>query len=426
MSHVDEGALHAYLDGALDEYPAAEARRVREHLDGCAECAERLEAERAPRSDAHAMLGMAAPAVELPSFEDLRAYVERTRPAPSRMSIRVVRLSWAASVMLALGVGWALRGGRMEPIGDSSGAPTAELDGSGSVLARGEARDGGSTASAAADGGLRSVTDMPSETIDPDAFDARADLPTTSVVSASEAAPETGEEAVAVVGSDADGPSRPAEQALGSDATVSTAVSELDVVASAERSLGVDAVAAPLESSVPEAAVFAESAAGGMDATAVAGTVADASVVPPVAEADIVAAAEPEEEEARPERRRSESPTAFTSQFSAARGGVRIVPEDDDRFEDEPLQSVPGFEVVLTENVGDGREFVGTVTTQRLENEDMMQVFLLEPEVGLEVLPGLNANLNEVRVQAETGWVVLRGPRSEDELETLLMRLFPG
>ncbi|MGB1779598.1 MAG: hypothetical protein ACPHQP_08605 [Longimicrobiales bacterium] len=56
----------------------------------------------------------------------------------------------------------------------------------------------------------------------------------------------------------------------------------------------------------------------------------------------------------------------------------------------------------------------------------MMQVFLLEPEVGLEVLPGLNANLNEVRVQAETGWVVLRGPRSEDELETLLMRLFPG
>lgn len=302
----------------------------------------------------------------------------------------------------------------------------AEVDGSGSVLARGEARDGGSTASSAADGGLRSVTDMPSETIDPDAFDARADLPTTSVVSASEAAPETGEEAVAVVGSGADGPSLPAEQALGSDATVSTAVSELDVVASAERSLGVDAVAAPLGSSVPEAAVLAESAAGGMDATAVAGTVADASVVPPVAEVDIVAAAEPEEEEARPERRRSESPTAFTSQFSAARGGVRIVPEDDDRFEDEPLQSVPGFEVVLTENVGDGREFVGTVTTQRLENEDMMQVFLLEPEVGLEVLPALNANLNEVRVQAETGWVVLRGPRSEDELETLLMRLFPG
>ena len=33
MSHVDDGALHAYLDGALEEYPIAEARRVREHLE---------------------------------------------------------------------------------------------------------------------------------------------------------------------------------------------------------------------------------------------------------------------------------------------------------------------------------------------------------------------------------------------------------
>ncbi|MDE3006088.1 MAG: hypothetical protein OXU39_08355, partial [Gemmatimonadota bacterium] len=106
--------------------------------------------------------------------------------------------------------------------------------------------------------------------------------------------------------------------------------------------------------------------------------------------------------------------------------GVRVVPEDDDRFDDEPLQSVPGFEVVATENIGDGLEFVGTVTTQRLEGEDMMQAFLLEPEIELDVLPVLDPGLNEVRVETETGWVVLRGPRSEDELETLLMRLFPG
>ena len=116
MSHVDEGALHAYLDGALDEYPAADARRIRDHLDSCAHCAERLEVERSLRTDAHAMLGMAAPSVELPSFEELRAYVERTRPTPSRVSVRITRLSWAASVMLALGVGWTLRGGRLEPI----------------------------------------------------------------------------------------------------------------------------------------------------------------------------------------------------------------------------------------------------------------------------------------------------------------------
>ena len=42
MSHIDEGALHAYLDGALDSYPAAEATRIREHLESCAACAARL------------------------------------------------------------------------------------------------------------------------------------------------------------------------------------------------------------------------------------------------------------------------------------------------------------------------------------------------------------------------------------------------
>ena len=200
----------------------------------------------------------------------------------------------------------------------------------------------------------------------------------------------------------------------------------MDIVASADRSVVVDGVAAPATPPASQEVVVAESAASGVGATDLPGIVADDSGASRLAEATVVATAEPEEEEARPERRRSEFPTAFTSEFSAGRGGVRIVPEDDDRFEDEPLQAVPGFEVVLTENVGDGREFVGTVTTQRLEGEDMMQVFLLEPDVPLDVLPELNVNLNEVRVPAETGWVVLRGPRSEDELETLLMRLFPG
>ena len=41
------------------------------------------------------------------------------------------------------------------------------------------------------------------------------------------------------------------------------------------------------------------------------------------------------------------------------------------------------------------------------------------------LLPPLGTSLNEVRVQGETGWVILRGPRSGQELETLLMRLFP-
>jgi anti-sigma factor RsiW len=81
MWHVDEGALHAYLDGALDEYPAPEARRVREHLETCAECAASLADERRVREEAQEILGLAAPSVEVPTFEELRAYVRSSSPS---------------------------------------------------------------------------------------------------------------------------------------------------------------------------------------------------------------------------------------------------------------------------------------------------------------------------------------------------------
>jgi hypothetical protein len=109
MSHVDEGTLHAWLDGALDALPEAEAERVREHLASCAACAARLEEERRIRQEAADILGAAAPlAVEPPAFEELRA-MARARSRASTASGRVARLGWAASVVLALGTGWMLR-----------------------------------------------------------------------------------------------------------------------------------------------------------------------------------------------------------------------------------------------------------------------------------------------------------------------------
>lgn len=403
MSHVDEGALHAYLDGALDEYPATEARRIRDHLDACSACAERLEAERGLRSDAHAMLGLAAPAVDMPSFEELRAYVERTRPATSRTTVRVTRLSWAASVMLALGVGWILRGGPMEPPADrTSAAPIAAAEVE------------------------RSVSAGPAQSIESSAFESLTDLPATAVAAVDEA-----EVALDKIGAERSELEAPV-------AVLATEASTSAVVAGGSE---VSRVAGD-PSLEEDESIRASRSQGGAEPTgerALDAAMSDRAIEAPVstiavddapdflASTSVVAAADPvEEESARPERRRSESPTAFTSQFNAGRGGVRVVPEDDDRFDDEPLQSVPGFEVVATENIGDGLAFVGTVTTQRLEGEDMMQAFLLEPEIELDVLPVLDPGLNEVRVEAETGWVVLRGPRSEDELETLLMRLFPG
>lgn len=109
MWHVDEGALHAYLDGALDALPASEAARIREHIASCPSCGARLEEERALRAEAEAILSGSAPAVgPLPPFEELRATARARRRAGS--GSRLQRLSWAATIVLAVGAGWLLRG----------------------------------------------------------------------------------------------------------------------------------------------------------------------------------------------------------------------------------------------------------------------------------------------------------------------------
>ena len=74
MSHISKGALHAYLDGALDEYPSNEAEAIRQHLDACIECAARLDVERGIRDDASAILAGTAPLIEMPPLGDEFTY----------------------------------------------------------------------------------------------------------------------------------------------------------------------------------------------------------------------------------------------------------------------------------------------------------------------------------------------------------------
>jgi hypothetical protein len=112
MQHVDEGILHAYLDGALDAFAAAGTpphgvtrASVESHVRGCADCAALLEAERQLRDGARAVLLDAAVVVDAPPFE----MVARGRmPQPHRRSRmrRALPLVWAASVLLAVGTGW--------------------------------------------------------------------------------------------------------------------------------------------------------------------------------------------------------------------------------------------------------------------------------------------------------------------------------
>ena len=102
MSHLEEGLLHALLDG---EIPSDELPPIQAHLAGCAECRARLDAERE-------LLGAAAGLVEL-----LEPPAAETIP-PRRAPVRAPwgrRLAWAASIVAALGLGYAARGGRVSP-----------------------------------------------------------------------------------------------------------------------------------------------------------------------------------------------------------------------------------------------------------------------------------------------------------------------
>lgn len=116
MPHVDDGILHAYLDGAIDaldasgELPAGMTNDdVVAHLSTCADCRSRLEAERAVRERAGLVLhDVSLPRVEIPPLPvPSRSAAPLPAPRTQRRSARrSLPLSWAASVLLAVGAGW--------------------------------------------------------------------------------------------------------------------------------------------------------------------------------------------------------------------------------------------------------------------------------------------------------------------------------
>jgi len=105
MSHVDDGTLHAYLDGELSP---AEVQGVEAHLAQCPACRGRLDEERALITRAGELLALAAPPDrELPPFR-----AGDVKPS-TRLWWKVrLPLAWAATIVLALGIGTYLgRGG---------------------------------------------------------------------------------------------------------------------------------------------------------------------------------------------------------------------------------------------------------------------------------------------------------------------------
>jgi hypothetical protein len=100
MSHVDDGTLHAYLDGEL---PSVERARLEAHVAECPACRTRLDEERALVERASVLLGLALPPERAaPPLHQLRQ---------PRLGWRLrVPLAWAASVVLALGLGYYVGG----------------------------------------------------------------------------------------------------------------------------------------------------------------------------------------------------------------------------------------------------------------------------------------------------------------------------
>jgi hypothetical protein len=117
MRHVDDGAIHAWLDRQIAD--PVERSWIEEHVHECATCSARLAEERATLEQAEALLAAVAPAADAgrPAFEALvaraRNSARRSAPAvpsmPSTLRKWVIPASWAASLVLAVAIGWTAR-----------------------------------------------------------------------------------------------------------------------------------------------------------------------------------------------------------------------------------------------------------------------------------------------------------------------------
>jgi hypothetical protein len=121
MPHLDDGHIAEWIDSAGRRDGETPERRdggttesaVAEHLRECAVCRERVEEARRIAQRARAILGAAAPAVtDTPPFDVVLARAGRV--APRRGVMTTWRwLAWAATVVIAGGLGWFARGERL-------------------------------------------------------------------------------------------------------------------------------------------------------------------------------------------------------------------------------------------------------------------------------------------------------------------------
>ena len=104
MRHIPEEELHAYLDQALSRSQAVEIESHLAHCDGCRSAREEIARLRDRTTALLARLGPGT--IPLPPFDVIR---RRAVLAEERRRAFLRHAAWAASVVVALGLGWAAR-----------------------------------------------------------------------------------------------------------------------------------------------------------------------------------------------------------------------------------------------------------------------------------------------------------------------------
>lgn len=104
MRHIPEDELHAYLDQALSRSQCVE---IESHLASCVRCRHERDSIAALRDRTTALLATLAPPRRIaPSYELMS---ERAAARSARLAGRWRAAAWAASMLLAVGLGWGAR-----------------------------------------------------------------------------------------------------------------------------------------------------------------------------------------------------------------------------------------------------------------------------------------------------------------------------
>lgn len=123
MQHLDDALIAEWVDGAIPPESPHHAA-IAAHVDQCDECRVRVDEERALAGHVRQLLGVAAPPERVPPFAEV---LHRAGSAPRRAASAGFpwrRLAWAATVVVAGGVGWYARGALIASGGSRPAAPS--------------------------------------------------------------------------------------------------------------------------------------------------------------------------------------------------------------------------------------------------------------------------------------------------------------